>query len=287
MSNFLFIGGDMRSLYAAEELNASFDCFAYGFANRPAGTNIQILREPSPCANIVLGLPASLDGKNVNAPYSELEIPYDVIADLLEPGGTVFAGKISPELTAFCEHNLLKITDYFAREEFAVMNAVPTAEGALEIAMNERMSVIDGSRVLITGYGRVARVTAKYFTSLGAHVTVAARKASDRAWAEIEGCSSVSLESVSSVLATMEIIINTVPASVFTKEMIMLFADDALYIDLASKCGLSDVSYAASRGVKIIHAQSIPGKAAPKTAGKIIASTILNITKESGATKNE
>ena len=34
MNNFLFLGGDMRSLYAAKRLNESYDCFVYGFMNR-------------------------------------------------------------------------------------------------------------------------------------------------------------------------------------------------------------------------------------------------------------
>ena len=54
----------------------------------------------------------------------------------------------------------------------------------------------------------------------------------------------------------------------------------ALIIDLASYPGGVDFEKAKELGVKTIHALSLPGKVAPKSAGEIIESTILSILKE-------
>ena len=54
----------------------------------------------------------------------------------------------------------LILRDYFAREELAVANAVPTAEGAVQLAMEQMPVTIHGARVLITGFGRVGQAVA-------------------------------------------------------------------------------------------------------------------------------
>ena len=61
----------------------------------------------------------------------------------------------------------LTIQDYFAREELAVANAVPTAEGAVQLAMEHLPITIHGARVLVVGFGRVGRTTAQRFQALG------------------------------------------------------------------------------------------------------------------------
>lgn len=281
MKNFLFLGGDLRAVYAAEELNKTYDCFAYGFELSSVRMNIRLLREPAPCGNLVLPLPACADGENINAPYSEKKIPFTVLPSLLKENGTVYAGKATDELRAFCAEHSMKLVDYLEREEFIVMNAVPTAEGALEIAVRERQTTIMSSKVVITGFGRVAKVLVRYFTALGADVIIAARKAQDLAWAEIMGCRSVPVSDMKEAVISADIIINTVPAPIFSRELSSLIRKDCLFIEVASVSGLSDYESAKAQGIKIVNAQGLPGKIAPVTAGKAIADTIRNIITES------
>ena len=59
-----------------------------------------------------------------------------------------------------------------------------------------------------------------------------------------------------------------------------MLKDDCLLIDLASKSSVEDFELARSAGVRAIWALSLPGKAAPVTAGEIIANTIKNIIEE-------
>ena len=66
-------------------------------------------------------------------------------------------------------------------------NAVPTAEGAVQIAMEELPITLHRARVLVLGFGRLGKLAAHRFAALGAKVSVAARKWADLAWAEAYG----------------------------------------------------------------------------------------------------
>ena len=63
----------------------------------------------------------------LNAPMSGRETALEEVMDALRPGQVVCAGRVTPELEALAERYELRLYDYFAREELAVANAVPTA----------------------------------------------------------------------------------------------------------------------------------------------------------------
>lgn len=288
MNNFLFLGGDMRSVYAAKRLSAhyDYDCFIYGF-EKSAIPDMRVLRELTKCQSVVLPLPASVDGVNINAPYFEKPLPLSIIPEAVNAGGIVYCGRSTPALRELCAQNNLKLVDYFEREELIVMNAVPTAEGCLEIIIRESGSTVFGAEILLTGYGRISKVTADYLVALGAKVTVAARKYCDLAWVEIAGCRPLHFSSLDSELSRFDIIINTVPAQIFDSERLKLLKQGCLIVDLASKSGLEDMEAARREGINVIWALSIPGKSSPVTAGNIIADTIINIMAENSAAGGE
>ena len=84
-----------------------------------------------------------------------------------------------------------QLYDYAAREDFAILNAVPTAEGAVELAMQHYEGTVFGSRSLVVGFGRIGRLLAKMLHALGSDVTVSARKPSDFAYIEALGYAGV------------------------------------------------------------------------------------------------
>lgn len=289
MNSFIFIGGDMRSIYAAQRLGKRYTCCAYGFDLPEQTADVHILREPTVCDCAVLPLPASLDGENINCPYrSETFMPigFDILKKTVKKGGTVFTSKSFPLLEKICREEGFALVNYFEREELTVLNAVPTAEGALEIALRELPFTIHGSDVLITGFGRIGRVLARDFSALGARVSVASRKYSDIAWTRVYGCEPVSLIAAGEFeqkLKKADLIINTAPANIFDRKRLMLIRRDTVMIDLASKISVEDLSLAEDVGVKVIWARSLPGKTAPVTAGEIIADTLENILAERSA----
>lgn len=276
MSSFIFLGGDLRMLYAAEYLNKSNVCFAYGFESSEEFP-VPAAGELIPCDCAVLPLPATTDGQHISMPYHSENPDFDIITKAVKPGGKVFTGKSCPYLERICCENDLQLFNYFEREELQLLNAVPTAEGALEIMLKELPVTVFGLNVLITGYGRIGEVMGRMLTALGAKVSVYARRSEQRAKAECMGCTAVSGKALDRCLSDYDVIINTVPATVFDRKRLLLLKKDCLIIDLASKAGVEDLELAASVGVKVIWALSLPGRTAPVSAGRIIGKTIENM----------
>lgn len=161
-----------------------------------------------------------------------------------------------------------------------IANAVPTAEGAIQIAMEELATTIFGLKVLVVGYGRISKVLSRLLRSMGARVTVSARKFSDLAWIEADGFTPAHTNDLGEAMEGSQLIINTVPAAVLNEELLTKVQKGCLLIDLASKPGGIDFSTASRLGLKAIWALSLPGKVAPITAGKIIFDTMQNIERE-------
>ena len=77
-----------------------------------------------------------------------------------------------------------------------------------------------------------------------------------------------------------DLIFNTVPATVFTRDV--LCNTKAVITDLASVPGGVDSDAACELGVKVIRALSLPGKVAPRSAGEIITGSVRDILTEEG-----
>lgn len=276
MESFLFLGGDLRMLYAAEYLNKNFNCFVYGFESAEEFP-VPATGELIPCDNAVLPLPATTDGVHINMPYHNTNPEFDILARAVKEGGKVFTGKSCPYLDRLCEENGLELVNYFDREELQIMNAVPTAEGALEIMLRELPVTVFGVNTLITGFGRIGEVMARMLKGLGAEVSVYARRAEQLAKAENIGCRGIRENELEYLLHEFDVVINTVPAPIFNRSRLLKLKKECLIIDLASKTGVEDLELAASVGVKVIWALSLPGRTAPVTAGRIIGKTIENI----------
>lgn len=161
-----------------------------------------------------------------------------------------------------------------------IANAVPTAEGAIEIAMTETPITIHGSKCLVTGYGKIGKILSKMLCGLGAQTYVEARKYADLAMIEGHGYEPLALGELKSRIGEFDIIFNTVPAMIFDENILKNVKKDALIIDLASKPGGVDFEAAKELGVRVIWALSLPGKVAPTTSGAIIKDTIMNMLKE-------
>lgn len=230
---------------------------------------------------VVLPLPA-LDGDRINAPLSARQPLLSEVLDAMRPGQLLCAGRISPLLEEAARTRGVRLIDYFAREELAIANAVPTSEGAIQIAMEELPITLHGSKVLIIGYGRLGKVLSRQLRGLGATVSVAARSCTDLAWAQVWSYGVERSDQLSGWLCAYDLVINTVPAPVLGPEELGDLKPGCLVIDLASKPGGVDFSAAAELGVKVIWALSLPGKTAPVTAGLAVKSTIYNILNESG-----
>ena len=280
IERFAVIGGDMRQLVAARELAAhghgvviwGFDIYDGNYGNIEKAVSAGEALRGARC--ILLPLPYSYDGIRLNCPLAEEEIRVSDILSGAEADAVIFAGMSKMDDP--------RVVDYYEREEFSVLNAIPTAEGALAIAMSELPITVHGMRVGVTGFGRIGKTVAALFRAAGADVTVFARSFAALAWAETYSCRPEHFDRLREEAHAFDCIVNTVPSLVIDAAVLKKMRQDTLVIDLASKPGGVDFAAAERFGIRALPALSLPGKSSPDTAGRIISETILNIPCEKG-----
>lgn len=273
-----FIGGDERMLFAAGAFaEDGFDVCVCGFdidvreygAIRRENTLSEALSEAD---HIILPLPYSNGERCINAPFYSGKISLDDVL-ALRKNALVMGGRLDKEVLPFA-------IDYYAREDFAVLNALPTAEGAVKLAIEQTKRTLCGTDVAVLGFGRVGKVLAKTLVSLGANVTVYARSAEARAWARVFFCKARRFENICEHIGEHSCIFNTVPEKILGARELACVSKGALLMELASAPYGVDADAAKKCGVRFCIAQALPGKITPKSAGQIIYQTIKEITEE-------
>ncbi len=224
---------------------------------------------------VILPMPCSRNGL-LNAPEIDEPITLDEVFNSARKGMLVLGGYL-PE-------NKIGAVDYAVREDVLVKNAIPTAEGAIEIAMKEMKTTLHGSNAVVVGFGRIGSYLSSTLKSLGASVTVAARNSSARSLALLLGIKAVPFESLADELAKADVVFNTVPSIVIGERELSSLKLGAPVIDLASNLGGVDRELAEKNHIRLIHALALPAKVAPETAGKIVFESIASIFAEKGVT---
>lgn len=159
----------------------------------------------------------------------------DEVARALQGAGQgtlILAGRPGMPVRMAARKAGLPLIDYFLRPELECLNAVPTAEGCLELLLRLRERTIWESGFLVLGYGRVGRAVARRLVLLGGRVTVAARSPEQRANARCAGCRAAPLTALPTLLPGFDAVINTVPAPVLPRALLQQLPGGALIIDL-------------------------------------------------------
>ncbi|PKR79374.1 dipicolinic acid synthetase subunit A [Halalkalibacillus sediminis] len=195
--------------------------------------------------------------------------------DTLSENCLVFTGIMTPLLSRLSEK--IKIIPLFDRDDVAIYNSIPTAEGALMFAIQHTDFTVHDANVTIIGFGRVGKTLVHTFSALGANVSVCSRNEDELARIFEYHAKPVHIEDLDSSVENCNILVNTVPQLVVQPSTIRSLPLDSLIIDLASKPGGVDFRFAKKRGIKAILAPGLPGMVAPNTAGKILARVIQSV----------
>lgn len=270
------IGGDLRQLSLAKEFeNDGYNVYTYGLSGLGATNNNQAFNADI----IILPLPVANNDK-LNMPFSDEELSVTDAISSIVGNPVIFGGKFPQWIAPLLKSKGITYYDYLNRPEFPVYNAVPTAEGAIEIAISETPHTISGSKVLVTGYGNISKILSEMLKSMGADTELAIRNKQQAAEAECHGFKVYHPDNIINHADKYDLIFNTAPAMLFSSQVLECISDDALIIDLASKPGGVDFEAASLMSKRVIWALSLPGKYSPVTAGIIIKKTISNILYE-------
>ena len=278
---FTIIGGDLRIVNLSKILaNDGFYIHTYAlenFANLFDNNKIiqyNTFQDAIRQSNFVISsIPLSKDNKTVFSPYSNSTISFKELEQTLIDK-TFFSGKI-PEIIK--ENPNIKSIDLLDIEEYAILNCIATAEGAIQIAMEEFPKTLSGSNILVMGFGRIGKILSKMLQGIGAKVYCEARKNTDLAYIKAYGYSPIHLNNLNKNLQKFDIIINTIPVQILDKSNLDLLKKDVLIIDLASNPGGVDFEYAKSKNIKTIWALALPGKVAPVSSAEYIKTTVYSI----------
>src|SRR5699024_1695433 len=166
------------------------------------------------------------------------------------------------------------------RDDVAIYNSIPTAEGTIMMAIENTDYTIHSSSIIVVGFGRVGNTVANKFSAFGAKVSVSANNITDLARITEMGVTAIPLRDLHEYTHECDLLINTVPAPVIKKDAIRQLTTHGLIIDLASKPDGTDFDFDEKRIIEAILARSVPSIVAPKTAGKILADVIKQILQE-------
>ncbi len=283
---FAVIGGDKRQLFLiASLLSDGYSVLAGGFDSLSGSGDISFVSVEQAIAHsdiIILPLPAVCADGSLNAPFDSEKIIFSEDVQTMLRSKLVFAGMSDRLVRSYPQLSGAKFYDYSLKEEFAVLNSVPTAEGALALAMQKSERTIWGSKIMIIGYGRIGKSLSRLASSMGAAVTVCARGSGDRAAAQTLGYEVLDTSSLHE-LRDFDFIFNTVPAMLLDKKLLSCTDQSSIVLDLASLPGGVDFEAAKRLGIDAFRALALPGKYAPKTAAEIIKSVVLDILRENKA----
>lgn len=278
-----FIGGDLRQIEAARALREKgYPVSLYGFDAYNEKDSLPFADAVKDASVWVLPIPV-LRGDTVNLPFSKEKLSVETLVDALRTYSPayLFGGGLPAALLTLGKS---KIHDFLSDDGFNTYNAVPTAEGALALAIGHTDRTLHSASVAVVGYGKIGRALARSLVALGAEVTVVARRTEARIEAELCGCRAIPFEEAVEAAPKWEVVFNTVPYPVLDGTVLERMRPQVCLIELASRPYGIVGSEALRLGLAVLHAPSLPGKTAPRTAGEILARCLTLRLKEEDPT---
>lgn len=274
------IGGDLRQVAVAEAIARSArQVRTYGLPGLPEDRGVSAassLCEALAGAPVVV-LPISGIGSNgrVNtlAGQPAVWLDEDFWRSLL-PGTLILAGSLPDEYKQMAMAGGHRTIEYAEIDEIAILNSIPTAEGVLQLAMEGLPITIHGCCCFILGLGRTGFSSARLFKAVGADTWVVANRPALRARAYEMGCRALAFAELPGEIGRADLIVNSVPALVLPEQVLALTRPSIYIIDLASAPGGVDFRAAETLGRRAILAPGLPGKVAPESAGRILATAL-------------
>lgn len=220
-------------------------------------------------------IPFTRDNVTINTTNIKIE-------ELLEKigGKILISGVIKDNIREILENNNIRYIDIMEYEEFNILNAQATSEGAIKKAIEMTDKTLNNSNILILGYGRIGKMLAHNLSGFTSKIFVEARKEKDIALIKTMGYNEVGLDRLDEYLEHMDIIFNTIPSMILDKSRVDKLKKNVCIIDLASNPGGVDFEYCALKNINTCWYLAVPSKDSPLSAAMYIKDTVDKIIGE-------
>ena len=276
----LVLGGDQREIEMVRCLaDLGGQIYTVGHLPYPEYSNVTRaeslgeIPEALPDVDAIIAPMSHTDGSGQIRAVPEKGVTIRLDDELLQgfpPGTPLFIGMARPVVREAAHRHRLQIIETAEDDEIAILNSIPTAEGAIQIAMEGLPITLHDARSLVVGFGRCGLTLARMLQGLGSKVCVIARNPAQLARAGEMGLDTASLSALGDMVKIADVVFNTVPTLLLTREVMQQLSRNTLIVDIASAPGGVDYAAATDLGIKAILALGLPGKVAPITAGKIL-----------------
>ena len=277
------LGGDDRELILIPELvRAGANVKVAGISKLAHNKDVQYCQRLEDAVRgagfVVLPMPGIDEAGIIRAKYAREPLVLNQKTMLsLDDNCIIIVGTARALLKELAAKRGLKLIEIAEVDEVAILNSIPSAEGAVQMAMEATDITIHGSTSLILGFGRCGFTLARLLAAMGADTSVVARKPADLARAREMGLHPLTYPQLPECIGNADIIFNTVPALVLDRALLQK-TNPAVYIcDIASAPGGVDFVAASELGRFARLAPGLPGMVAPKTAVLILAKVIPDI----------
>lgn len=270
MNTFAVLSGDSRQLFINKYLT---DMNLHSYIK----TNFDFKDE-----NIVVCCtPFSKDGTYINCDLYT-SFPIETFINLLKPNQIVFGGNIPQWVIEVGTENQISFIDVLKDEDVVWNNAMLTAEGLIaKIIMNTDFS-LNGSKVLILGFGKCGTNIASRLNSLNCDVTIYDHTPKHLSQASSYGYSILEYSEFNEHLNEFDIIINTVPSEIFSDFHMSIIKQSCVLFEIASKPYGFNSELVNKYNLSLITCPGLPGVTAPKSAGELIAKSIISYLERTG-----
>lgn len=135
------IGGDERQVFLASLALADGHAVRTFALDRANIEGAAVCSDAASCTEgadaVLLPVPVMQGDGLLRAPLARTETDVMQVLDAIPAGVPAFGGAVPFRLHARAVQCGVRLIDYLSREELAIRNAVPTCEGALQLAMEQ------------------------------------------------------------------------------------------------------------------------------------------------------
>lgn len=245
--NIVIVAGDLTNYYLSQKLKSrQLNVTLFGFDHLKKPTRKRGIDWGS-FDLVIVPVPFTIDGTTIYAPYANDQTFITDLLLKLNKNAIIIGGPFSI--------NDDRLYDITLNNFFKSKSVTPSCEEIIKIVIEETDFTISGSIISIFGNGTIAKALEPLLIALGADV----------------------LLNDNQQIKSSDIIINTGSELKIGKKEIDLSRQNSIIIDVGSKDGGIDYSYAKKVGHKIIKARGLPGRSAPKSVATYIIKSIEHL----------